>query len=55
MTVTRTVQKKRKQKLPKGNGGWGDQRDRQLCLRFSEEDLTSNLGLENENKTEIAT
>ena len=54
LTVSRTVQKKRKQKLPKGNGGWGDLRDRQLCLRLSEEDLTSSHGLDSDNKTETA-
>ena len=52
LTVTRTVQKKRKQKLPKGNGGWGDRRDRQLCLKLSQEDLTATEN-QFQNKSEI--
>lgn len=35
LVVTRTVARKRKLKTPKGNGGWGDLRDRQLCLNMS--------------------
>jgi alpha-1,6-mannosyl-glycoprotein beta-1,2-N-acetylglucosaminyltransferase len=41
LAVTRVVQKKRKQKLPKGNGGWGDQRDRRLCTKLSQQDVTA--------------
>lgn len=26
--------KKRRRKLPKGNGGWGDKRDRELCIKI---------------------
>ena len=35
LVATRAVQKKRKLKLPKGNGGWGDKRDHELCLKLS--------------------
>ncbi len=36
LVATRAVQKKRKLKLPKGNGGWGDKRDHELCLQLSQ-------------------
>ena len=36
LKVTKVVPKKRKnQKNPKGNGGWGDHRDRALCMNMS--------------------
>jgi hypothetical protein len=40
LVATRAVQKKRKLKLPKGNGGWGDARDHELCTKLSEQDVT---------------
>ena len=39
-----TGSKKRKSKVPKGNGGWGDKRDKDLCLKIvhqNEQDTTA--------------
>lgn len=36
LLVSRVVQRKRKVKQPKGNGGWGDFRDHSLCLKMSQ-------------------
>jgi len=33
--VVTTLQPKKNAKLPKGNGGWGDKRDRLMCLNMS--------------------